>query len=309
MKGGEKLGVFHEGEIAVQDQAGVRAMARRVGGGIYPTILEGAAEFLEERSFVVVASRDSQGRTWASILTGMPGFLRTIDATTLQIQAQPDPDDPLSDNLLPGSPLGLLAIHFATRSRMRLNGTLLRSTTDGLVLASQEVYGNCQKYIQARALTDAENIHPPVNQPVEVHREAVLTPQQQSWIGRADTFFIASTYPTGNADASHRGGNPGLVRVVDERRLIFPDYMGNMMFNTLGNLAVNPSAGLLFLDFEAGHTLQLTGHATIVWDQDQIATFPGAQRLTAFDVHEVVERRGGSGLRFGSPEYSRFNPR
>lgn len=303
------MGVFHEGEIAVQDQAGVRAMARRVGGGIYPTILEGAAEFLEERSFVIVASRDSQGRTWASILTGKPGFLRTMDATTLQIQAQPGTDDPLADNLLPGSPLGLLAIHFATRSRMRLNGTLLRSAPDGLVLTSQEVYGNCQKYIQARSLTDVDSVPSPVDQPVVARRDVVLTPHQQSWIGGADTFFIASTHPTGHADASHRGGNPGFVRVVDERRLIFPDYMGNMMFNTLGNLAVNPSAGFLFLDFEAGHTLHLTGHAAIVWDQDQIATFPGAQRLITFDVHEVVERRGGSGLHFGSPEYSRFNPR
>jgi hypothetical protein len=68
-----------------------------------------------------------------------------------------------------------------------------------------------------------------------------------------------------------------------------PDYQGNMMFNTLGNLAVDPRAGLLFVDFDRGNTLQLTGRATIVWDGSELAGFPGAQRLVEFTIDAVVE--------------------
>ena len=81
----------------------------------------------------------------------------------------------------------------------------------------------------------------------------------------ADTFFIASGYrDEGDSaafgmDASHRGGERGFVRVVDEGRLEFPDYAGNNHFNTIGNLVLDPRAGFLFVDFETGGLLQLTG--------------------------------------------------
>jgi predicted pyridoxine 5'-phosphate oxidase superfamily flavin-nucleotide-binding protein len=76
--------------------------------------------------------------------------------------------------------------------------------------------------------------------------------KQQRLIREADTFFIASSHRDGGADASHRGGNPGFVHVLNETKLIWPDYSGNGMFQTLGNLAIDPRAGLLFMDFESG---------------------------------------------------------
>ncbi|MBD2020206.1 pyridoxamine 5'-phosphate oxidase family protein, partial [Leptolyngbya sp. FACHB-36] len=122
-----------------------------------------------------------------------------------------------------------------------------------------------------------------------------------------DTFFIASLHPTHGADASHRGGYPGFVQ-VDSERLVFPDYSGNNMFNTLGNLQVNPSAGLLFIDFEQGHTLQLTGSATIVWEPERIATVAGAERLVEFQVQQVQQTSCASRLRWQFVEYSPANP-
>lgn len=302
------MSTFHEGEIAVQERAGVKMMANRVGSGIHPVISDAAIDFLQQQPFIIIASRDSKQQVWASLLVGLPGFLSVIAPGTLLIGAQPRPDDPLADHLQQGSALGLIAIQFAPRLRMRLNGTLARHTAEGLYIHAQEVYGNCQKYIQARPVTGVGSAAATAGQSGRTRRHTALTPQQQSWIARADTFFIASAHPEGGADASHRGGNPGFIQVVDEQRITFPDYSGNMMFNTLGNIAVNPSAGLLFLDFETGHTLQLTGHAAVIWDKDQIAAFPGAQRLVTFEIHEIIERDGGSGLRFGTPEYSRFNP-
>lgn len=303
------MGKFHTGEIAVQEQAGVHWMARRVGNGIGSEIYDAAAAFLQTLPLVIVASRDASHQVWASILTGSPGFLEAISATTLRIAATPQQGDPLAENLQPGTALGLLAIDFASRLRMRLNGTLTRHDSSALYLDMDEVYGNCKKYIQARPVTGIERAAPTLNEPARAWRGAALTAEQQTWISQADTFFIASAHPGGSADASHRGGNPGFIHVLNEHHLIFPDYSGNMMFNTLGNITVNPSAGLLFLDFETGSTLQLTGHAAILWDPEQVKAFPGAERLVAFTIHEAIERTDGPGLRFGAPEYSRFNPR
>ncbi len=85
-------------------------------------------------------------------------------------------------------------------------------------------------------------------------------------IETADTFFLGTTHATAGNDASHRGGAPGFVRVADEGQLWWPDYPGNNMFNSFGNLAADPTAALLFLDFRAGVILQLSGTATVCWD-------------------------------------------
>ncbi|WP_221469511.1 pyridoxamine 5'-phosphate oxidase family protein [Cohnella nanjingensis] len=74
----------------------------------------------------------------------------------------------------------------------------------------------------------------------------------------------------------HRGGSPGFVRGAGDRELVFPDYFGNSMFNTLGNLHVNPRSGLPFIDFEPGGTLQLTGEAEVLWGEEGIADCPAA---------------------------------
>src|ERR1041384_5691157 len=109
-------------------------------------------------------------------------------------------------------------------------------------------------------------------------RGPALSRRQMEWISRADTFFIGSRHAEGGVDASHRGGQPGFVQCIDERTLEFPDYAGNRMFQTLGNLVLDPTAGLLFVDFERGHTLQIAGAVTIEWSPGN-GQFPGAERI------------------------------
>ena len=87
-----------------------------------------------------------------------------------------------------------------------------------------------------------------------------------------------------------------------------PDYPGNNMFNTFGNLAVNPAAGLLFVDFERGATLQLTGTADVLWEREHLAAFPGAERAVRFRVAEALERPHATTLRWRLVERSPFNP-
>jgi uncharacterized protein len=309
IQGAATMAAFHEGELAVQKQLGVAKMAARISGMIHPMIFANAASFLARLPFVFAASRDAGGRTWASMLEGASGFLRVVSEDTLFIAAVPHPDDPLSANLSDGAALGLLAIDFARRERMRLNGRLIHASADGLTLEAHEVYGNCPKYIQAREVSPAEAPSVASGQPGPALHGDVLSPAQQAWITGADTFIIASAHPDRDADASHRGGDPGFVQVEHASRLVFPDYSGNMMFNTLGNIAVNPSVGLLFPNFATGAALQLTGDASIIWDGPRLADFPGAQRLIAVDVQAVIEHQQTTSLRFGAPDYSRYNPR
>jgi len=299
---------YHPGEIEVQERAGVRSMAERVGNSIHPTIPPAAREFLEEQLMVVVGSVGPDGRVWASLLAGEPGFVRALDERTVRIDAAPLPGDPLAEALQgAGTQVGMIAIEFATRRRLRLNGEAERRPDGSIYVQARQVYANCPKYIQAREPETSRATEPGL-QDGRTRRSRRLTDEQRRLVSDADTFFIASAHPEGGADASHRGGNPGFVRFLNENTLEFPDYSGNTMFNTLGNIAVNPSAGLLFLDFEGGGTIQLTGEAQIIWHAGRAARFAGAERVVEFRAQEAVEIRGAIPLRWRFEGYSPFNP-
>ena len=140
---------YHRGEIEVQDRAGVRDIAARISDVVRPEIPPYTREFLEDQRMVVVGSTGADGRVWASLLTGEPGFLWVIDERTLRIDASPIPDDPLDENSTPGMDVGLISIDLSSRRRMRLNGKAERRP-EGLYVYAEQVYGNCPKYIQAR---------------------------------------------------------------------------------------------------------------------------------------------------------------
>jgi hypothetical protein len=131
----------------------------------------------------------------------------------------------------------------------------------------------------------------------------------------ADTFFIATAHPSsaGSAnpargvDVSHRGGKPGFVHVsADGARLTVPDFVGNFLFNTLGNLALNPHAGLLFVDFSSGGLLHVAVRGSVIWDGPQVRAFEGAQRLMQFEVDAWRWIDGSLPLRWGAGELSPF---
>jgi len=176
----------------------------------------------------------------------------------LTIEAAPGPGDPLH-GLAEDQPVGLLAIEFAARRRVRVNGTLTRAGADGLLVSVDQAFGNCPKYIQQRHFEHTDH------RAVEyIERSGKLTAEHTALITRADTFFLGTIHPDRGADASHRGGPPGFVR-VDDGQLWWPDYPGNNMFNSFGNLAVDPTAALLFIDFDNGAVLHLSGTAAVEW--------------------------------------------
>jgi uncharacterized protein len=202
--------VYHAGELAVQERAGVRGMAERIGRGIGSQLTPAAEAFLIQQPFVILSSRDSEGNLWASLLQGEPGFARALDATTVKITAMLKNADPLEQNLLPGAQLGLLVIEPKTRKRIRINGTVAERASESFILHVEQSYGNCPKYIQARNL---ETLSAP-SENATVLESPNLQPHQTEWLRNADTFFVATEHPDGGADASHRGGRPGFVKVT-----------------------------------------------------------------------------------------------
>ena len=279
---------FHEGELEVQRRAGVAAGAERVGRIVRREIPPVARAFAAERRFVILGAADAGGRVWATVLHGEPGFLSVPADDRLLVDARPAAGDPLAQTLEAEADIGLLIIDPPTRRRMRINGRARPVGAGTLEVTPREVYSNCPKYIHPREvpLSSGEE------DDLVVERGTTLLPAQAVRLGAADTLFIASRHPRAGADVSHRGGDPGFVRVAAPDRLYVPDYSGNMMFNTLGNIAADPRAGLLLIDFRTGGTLQITGRAAIVWEDPALPTFPGAQRLVELDIEAVVETRG-----------------
>jgi predicted pyridoxine 5'-phosphate oxidase superfamily flavin-nucleotide-binding protein len=279
------VSVFHPGEVEVQTRLDVRDAARAVGRGVGPVIPPWAPPFLRTQRMAIAATLDEQDRPWPSLLTGPPGFIQIADERLLRLATAPVAGDPLAANLAARPELALLIIDLVARRRLRANGRGLVSP-DGLFLLADEVYGNCPKYIEPRAVV-AESGEPPG----APRRSSSLGASARALVAAADTFFIATWHPKAGADASHRGGPKGFVRVRDDRTLEFPDYPGNNMFNTLGNLFGHPAAGLLFVDFERGDLVQIGGRARILWDPET------AVRV---DIDTVVEIPGGSPLRFAA---------
>jgi len=301
---------FHPGERAIQTRLGGRERMENFGRRVIREFLpEQHQQFYAQLSYFLVGTNDAEGKLWASILVGEPGFISTLDDRTLHIAAQPLFGDPLADTLVVGADIGFLGIELHTRRRNRVNGVVRAVTSAGFEVAVGQTFGNCPKYIQARQF-DLQAFAPTVTRPMQTL--TTLGDAERAAIAAADTFFIATAYLDDSAgaakgvDVSHRGGKPGFVR-IDGDTLTVPDFAGNCHFNTFGNIEMNPRAGLLFIDFEHGNLLYLTGRAAVVWDGDpEIARYPGAERLFKFHVEQGLRVEGSLPLSWSAAEVSPF---
>jgi predicted pyridoxine 5'-phosphate oxidase superfamily flavin-nucleotide-binding protein len=280
---------FHEGEVAMQRRAGVEAEAARLERMLDSSVLsQGAARFLAAQRFAALTGRDRNGVLWVSPLAAPPGFLRGQEGV-LHVSASPRAGDPLHEIEL-GQQVGLIAIDFATRRRLRINGELVAADHASMTVRVDQSYGNCPKYIHPRAIDVASLAAPRSRSP---RRATLLGPSDEAMIARSDTFFLGTSHPTRGSDASHRGGPAGFVRVDSADRLWWPDFPGNNMFNSYGNLAVDDEAALLFLDFDTGATVHLTGTAHVRWTAPGAAGDDGAVgRKVAFSVDAVAALPG-----------------
>jgi hypothetical protein len=299
---------FHAGEQAVQQRAGSRERMAEIGRRVVRAeLIDQHREFFALLPFIVVGAADRDGRPWATLLAGeAAGFVTSPDETRLDVRALPPPDDPVAPCLQAGAPLGLLGIELATRRRNRANGRIVSMDERGFSLQVMQSFGNCPKYIQRR-----ESLERGPARPGKALRLRRLDERAASVVRGADTFFVATHAASGPAnggsDVSHRGGRPGFVRLEDDARtLTWPDFAGNRFFNTLGNIALDGRAGLVFADFVNGDLLHVTGRAEVIWDGPALEGFAGAERLVRLRIDEAVLRPQAWPLRWRLVETSPF---
>jgi len=287
---------WHAGEKQLQAHVGVAERMETFGRKVIRSEMpDQHRTFYQQLPFMLYGAVDADGHPWASILEGEPGFAHSPEPGLLQFRSLPAVDDPaqMSD----GSAIGLLGIELHTRRRNRINGHVRAMTTGGFAVTVDQSFGNCPQYIQLRQFRSVPLTDPSTRAAQHFNE---LDDAAKAMIAEADTFFVASYVDVDgerSVDVSHRGGQAGFVQ-VEGNRLTVPDFAGNLHFNTLGNLLLNPRAGLLFIDFNSGDLLQLSGRTEIILEGPQVEAFQGAERLWTIDVEQVVRRPGALALRW-----------
>ncbi|KKY30459.1 putative oxidoreductase fad-binding domain-containing protein [Diaporthe ampelina] len=237
------------------------------------------------------------------------------------IKYQMDPADFASGG---GKVVSGLSIDLATRDRVKVGGRLveggivmepgpLGGSEDGVARAEvvvlvEEGLGNCPKYLNKRDIRAA------VPEPQLVSDALPLPPEAVELLGRADLFFLSTASADSRTmDTNHRGGPPGFVRVMRNSRgdgvdLVYPEYSGNRLYQSLGNMHVRPLVGVCVPDFGSGDVLYLTGETQILVGADAGRVLPHTK--LAVKIRVTAARYVAKGLPFrgGAADYSPYNP-
>lgn len=300
------IGLFHQGEIEMQQLVGEPDKSVTASRIIQGTVPPGALQFLRQQSMIWIGIKDSNNLPWAFPLFGSPGFINPNKGERIDIE--------LSENaLIPeqwlrllsiGKYIGCLAIELSSRRRLRINGVIKAINPRQLQIEVQQAYPNCPKYIRKREL---------LSRPNEggfqyLSSGTTLTEALSNIINQSDTAFLASVGPNG-ADVSHRGGPAGFINVDSMNKITVPDYKGNGLFNSLGNLRINPSGGLTIVEFHQGHFLQLTGKINLLLDRDYPdTTTGGTNRYWELEVHEWCLFQLQPNYKWEDLDFSPHNP-
>lgn len=137
----------------------------------------------------------------------------------------------------------------------------------------------------------------------------VISDHDKAFIEARDMFFLATADDAGMPNCSYKGGEPGFVRVVDEHTVAFPNFDGNGMYLSMGNVLVNPSVGMLFIDFERGHRVRPNGIASIDVKDPLMAEYPEAQFIVRVRAREVFPNCPRYIHHYQLVERSRFVPK
>lgn len=294
---------FHAGEVQVQAQAGTDTdrYEEMSVPMMVPDLKPNEAAFVEGLTYSFAGSVDAEGRPWASPLfsNGAPLFVvRT--PTHVEISSARSAGDPLVANLEQTGELSVLYFEPSTRRRsksigqgsVRVDGTIDYEMTRN--------FGLCPKYIFKRT---HEPAHAAVAQPAATVRGSSLGDGDMDQLRMSDTIFFASHSPHG-ADVTHRGGNPGFVQVVDSQTVVIPDYFGNGMFNTFGNLVLDDRLAITDVDLATGRTIHMTGRAEV---QTAELAPDDVQRQVVFTLDEFVVSHASAGS-WTDVEASRYSP-
>jgi predicted pyridoxine 5'-phosphate oxidase superfamily flavin-nucleotide-binding protein len=162
---------------------------------------------------------------------------------------------------------------------------------------------------QSRRLQDRFDTRRLADRLGEVKVHDSFTPDDRAFIERLDMLFLATVDAAGQPTCSYKGGDPGFVRVLDDRTLAFPSYDGNGMFLSLGNVSATESVGLLFIDFEQQRRMRVDGSARLSFDDPLLGEYPEAQLLVRVVASRIYPNCPRYIHQLRSVERSRFVPR
>ncbi|EMC99705.1 hypothetical protein BAUCODRAFT_347224 [Baudoinia panamericana UAMH 10762] len=324
---------WHEGEQAIQRLMEVPPLDNPT----VPTLSPQLARHLQIAPLLALGTVDDQGQPWTTLLGGEPGFARplgdSIVGLRLPVTGQFDPvieqlvgkeaDGEVRRAQGEGCLVGGLTIDLETRKRVKMNGrmmagaltTIQDEVTDHqetvaemqLVLRIKQSLGNCPKYLNSKHITTAF-AHPQL-----VSDSPLLPEPALKLIGQADLFFLSTSQNDIDMDTNHRGGPPGFMRVVSTGRegptsICWPEYSGNRLYQSLGNMHINPRCGICVPDFRTGDMLYFTGRTETLAGEAASALLPRSNlcvKLTITSARYVTEAlpfRGAEGPR------SPYNP-
>ena len=161
---------------------------------------------------------------------------------------------------------------------------------------------------QHRELQDAFGTRKLADRIEEIACVTEFDDETKAFIEAQDMFFLASVDHNGRPTVSYKGGDVGLVKVIDNQTLVFPNYDGNGMYMSMGNLAQNSEVGLLFISFERPHRIRVQGTATVSREDPLLAQFPGADMLVRVKLSEMWQNCPRYIHRYQKLETSRYVP-
>lgn len=306
--------IFHRGELLAQQKAGTTGVAHELGQGITDTLAlsSGVSRLFQQTPLVIISTLDTDDNLWVRAVFREKGQDVVIrageegDGRVLEVYCGDDGGE-VGWELRVGGFVGVLVIDFGRRVRYRVTGVVERRMKGGWwAVRVREAFWNCPKYIQRRVLVKRDVVGSEGKVRWEVGGE-VLGDWERGVVERCDTMFFGSYYGERGCDVNHRGGGKGFVRVEDDGKVLWwPEYRGNGMFQSDGNLEVDERAGLLFIDFETGDLVQVSGKGKVEWDMGGFVD--GVRRRVVFKVEKVVRGFGVTDLRWKLVDFSPYNP-
>ncbi|KAF2242216.1 hypothetical protein BU26DRAFT_524404 [Trematosphaeria pertusa] len=322
---------FHKGEEQMHKLLKVPSYDNPTSAMLTPQ----ASFSLQRSPLLALGTLDSQNRPWTTLWGGHAGFSQPLGGGLIGTRTIVDgAHDPVVQALVGNVEKGEmvqqekilsgLSIDLMKRTRVKLSGRMVAGAVgkmdvefedEGerpdeapekqdqiqLVMKIEQSLGNCPKYL------NQYEVQPAFVTSELVSQGPTLTPDAKALISKSDMFFLSSSTED-DMDTNHRGGPAGFVRVLSDTEIVYPEYSGNRLYQSLGNLQLNPKIGITFPDYETGAVLYTTGAAEILIAGDAAKLLPGSNLALKMKLDEVRLIEGGLPFRGKRKLPSPYNP-
>ncbi|KAF2438236.1 hypothetical protein P171DRAFT_170449 [Karstenula rhodostoma CBS 690.94] len=323
---------FHEGETKMQKLLRVPHLENPTSTMLTPQ----AAFRLQQAPLLAIGTLDSQDRPWTSLWGGNHGFSEMLGGgivgTRTLVDAAHDPvvqalvGHAQKGEMVPGKDkmLAGLTIDLVERKRVKIFGRMVAGCVNEvkvevednhakpvsmpemqdqvqLITKIEQSLGNCPKYL------NAYEIRPALVSPTLMSQSETLSEEAKALILKSDMFFLTTSVPE-DMDTNHRGGPPGFVRILSDTEIVYPEYSGNRLYQSLGNLLINPKVGVTFPAYNTGDVVYITGNAEVVVGDDAAALLPGSNLAVKIKIGEARHVKEGLPLRGIRKVPSPYNP-